>query len=235
MPTRGINTFGGTTPYMAPELMHPVKFGLNQSRLSREGDIYAIGMVVYEIVTGVRPFGLENFGGPEMVCVVLDGMRPAKPENAEAIGFGGGVWDLVERCWNEDRTQRPGSGDVRQRLTVAASWSPSVPPGPMAVLPPVPDLSAYSRTVHLFRTREPLTPIDRGEGGGRDDREDTRSIFERSMTFARVFVDGIQASIPPNVRERFGTFDRLHLREIVNNFRARFNLAPTRTPHLHQD
>ena len=48
--------------YMAPELMHPLKFGLNQSRSSREGDIYAIGIVVYDIVTGVRPFGLENLG-----------------------------------------------------------------------------------------------------------------------------------------------------------------------------
>ena len=227
-----MDIFGGTTPYMAPELIHPLKFGLRQSQLSREGDIYGIGMVVYEIVTGVRPFGLENFGGAEIMLAVLDGMRPARPENAEAIGFGEGVWDLVERCWNEDRTQRPGSGDVRQRLTVAASLSSSVPPGSMAVLPPIPDLDAYSGTTNLFRTRE---SIGLGEGCGGDDKEYTRSIFERSMSFARVLVDGIQASTPPNDQEKFGTFDRLHLREIVNKFRARFNLAPTRTPHLHQD
>ena len=146
MSTCGVNAFGGTTPYMAPELIRPLEFDLDQSQLSREGDVYAIGMVVYEIVTGVRPFGLENFGESRMVYAVLDGMRPAKPENAETIGFGGGVWDLVEKCWMEDRTQRPDSRDVRQCLTVAASWSPSVPPGPMTVLPEIPDdLSAHSK------------------------------------------------------------------------------------------
>lgn len=145
MSTRGMNPFGGTTLYMAPELIHPLKFGLECSLLSKEGDIYAIGMVVYEVMTGVRPFGLENFWGQQMVCAVLDGMRPTKPENAEAIGFGLGVWSLVEMCWREDWKQRPKTGDVRQRLTVAASWSSSVPPGPTIALPPVPDLSTHSK------------------------------------------------------------------------------------------
>ena len=140
-----MNSFGGTTPYMAPELIHPFKFGLKCSQLSKEGDIYAIGMVVYEIVTGVRPFGLENFREQQMVYAVLDGMRPEKPENAEAIGFGRGVWDLVERCWGEDWTQRPKTGDVRQRLTVAAARSSSIPPGPVIALTPTPDFSTHSK------------------------------------------------------------------------------------------
>lgn len=143
MSTRGMNSFGGTTPYMAPELIHPFKFGLERSQLSKEGDIYAIGMVVYEIVTGVRPFGPENFREQQMVYAVLDGKRPEKPENAEDIGFGGGVWDLVERCWREDWTQRPTTGEVRQRLTVAAAWSSSVPPGPMVA--PARDFSTHSK------------------------------------------------------------------------------------------
>lgn len=143
MSSRGMNSFGGTTPYTAPELIHPFKFGLGRSRLSEEGDIYAIGMVVYEIVTGVRPFGLENFKEQQMVYAVLDGMRPEKPENAEGIGFGG-VWDLVERCWREDWTQRPKTWELRQRLTVAAAWSSSVPPGPTIALPLTLDFSSHS-------------------------------------------------------------------------------------------
>jgi len=45
---------------MTPELIHPFGFGLKLSQLSKEGDVYAIGMAVYEIVTGVRPSGPEN-------------------------------------------------------------------------------------------------------------------------------------------------------------------------------
>ena len=71
--------------------------------------------------------------------------------------------------------------------------------------------------------------------GARNDREDTRSIFERSVSVAKLVVDGVNASIPPTVRETFGMLDRLHLRRFINNFRARFNFELTRAPHLHQD
>jgi len=119
---------------MAPELIYPAKFNLPQSKVSREGDIYAFGMVIYEIVTGVRPFGIEGFRPEEVVFVVLDGKRPAKPEDVEAVGFGRAIWDLVEKCWLEDRMQRPKTWDVRLSLSIAASMSSPVPPGPrMAV------------------------------------------------------------------------------------------------------
>ena len=73
------------------------------------------------------------------------------------------------------------------------------------------------------------------EGDSRGDTEDTRSIFERSMSVAKLITDGINSSILPTVREKFGRFDRLHLRRLIDNFRARFDFEPTRTPHLHQD
>ena len=119
---------------MAPELLYPTKYGLSRSQPSKEGDIYALGMVVYEVVTGVRPFGVENYRANELAYKVLEGIRPVKPENADTIGFGGGVWGLVEACWEEDRTQRPRTGEARQRLTVAASWSRIVPLGPMVAV-----------------------------------------------------------------------------------------------------
>lgn len=150
MSTRGMNPFGGTTPYMAPELIYPIKFGLKRSQLSKEGDIYAIGMVVYEVVTGVRPFGLENFREQQMVYAILDGMRPEKPENTEDIGFGRGIWEMVEKCWNQDRTRRPDTGDLRRRLTLAASWSSPVPPGRTIALPQTPDFSTHSERFATF-------------------------------------------------------------------------------------
>ena len=115
---------------MAPELMYPSKFSLQSPRISREADVYAFGMAMYEVVMGVRPFGLEGMKHDELIFVVMEGERPMKPDDVETVGFGNGLWDLVEKCWSQDRTQRPSTLDVRLRLKVAASMAPTVPPGP---------------------------------------------------------------------------------------------------------
>jgi serine/threonine protein kinase len=139
-----MNLGGGTPPYMAPELMYPTKFNLHSPQVSREVDIYALGMSMYEVVTGVRPFGMEGMRNEELMFVVIEGGRPAKPENAEAIGFGNGVWDLTEKCWSQDRTQRPKTWDVRLRLRVAASLSSDAPPGPRIEIPMARNISTCS-------------------------------------------------------------------------------------------
>ena len=46
---------GGTTPFMAPELLLPSKFGLYKCIPSKEADIYAIGMVIYQVRVAQRP------------------------------------------------------------------------------------------------------------------------------------------------------------------------------------
>lgn len=40
---------GGTTPFMAPELLSPSMFGKNRCRVSKEADIYAFGMVILQV------------------------------------------------------------------------------------------------------------------------------------------------------------------------------------------
>ena len=40
---------GGTTPFMAPELLVPSRFGLDKCLPSKEADIYAMAMVVYQV------------------------------------------------------------------------------------------------------------------------------------------------------------------------------------------
>jgi serine/threonine protein kinase len=123
-----MNLGGGTLPYTAPEISLPQEFGLRDSKLSKEGDIFAFGMTMYEVVTGVKPFRGKRH--PEMFFAVKEGQRPEKPKNAEAIGFENGIWKLVDECWSQDRRQRPSARDVRVRLTFAASKSLPAPPGP---------------------------------------------------------------------------------------------------------
>lgn len=42
---------GGTTPFMAPELLVPSKFGLRKCIPTKEADIYAMAMVIYQVLS----------------------------------------------------------------------------------------------------------------------------------------------------------------------------------------
>ena len=84
-------TAGGTPFYMAPELLNPEKYGEKNSRPTKPADIYAFGMVIYEVLTGFDPFYDQDLGVIQLVCRVLDGLRPTKPSNTEDIGFGSGT------------------------------------------------------------------------------------------------------------------------------------------------
>ena len=100
-------TAGGTPHYMAPELLSPDKYGEKNSRPTKPADIYAFGMVIYEVLTGFDPFYDKNLEALQLVCPVVNGLRPTKPSNAKDIGFGSGTWQLVKKCWEEKSKKRP--------------------------------------------------------------------------------------------------------------------------------
>jgi len=121
---------GMALSHMAPELLYPEKFGLRSCKVSKQADIYAFGMVIYEVLTGRPPFGAEKRRHPEIILRVLDGKRPRKPENAGDIGFGGGTWELVQRCWRRDRGGRPTVEKISKHFQHVERASSIVPPGP---------------------------------------------------------------------------------------------------------
>lgn len=133
-------TAGGTPLYMAPELLNPEKFGKTNSRPTRPADVYALGMVIYEVLTGFDPFYDQEFGTIQLVCRVLDGARPTKPGEAEEIGFGSGTWELVNKCWRTKSAKRPTIERVLTHLA-RVSGSSTVPrddslePNPLSTLP----------------------------------------------------------------------------------------------------
>jgi len=100
-------TAGGTPPYMAPELLDPDKFKKTNSRPTKPADMYAFGMVIYEVLTGFDPFYDQNLGTFQLARRVSGGLRPTKPSNAKDIGFGNGTWELVKECWKEKSERRP--------------------------------------------------------------------------------------------------------------------------------
>ena len=101
---------GGTFHWMSPELLDPKRVGLDKPRVTRESDCYALGMAIYEVLCGCAPFGTGNsfvdlFG-------VLEGKRPERPQGETGRLFTDGIWDVVERCWKPEPSERAKVEDV---------------------------------------------------------------------------------------------------------------------------
>jgi serine/threonine protein kinase len=47
-PTTGSTAMRGTVPWMAPELLDPIGFGLTHSKSTKASDMYALGMLILE-------------------------------------------------------------------------------------------------------------------------------------------------------------------------------------------
>jgi len=123
-------TVGGTPIYMAPELLSPIRFGKSSSRPTQPADIYAFGMVIYEVLTGFQPFHEQKRGLFDLTYHIAHGLRPARPDNVEQVGFGDGTWELVEECWMGEATRRPTIEQVLAHLKCVAAFSMVVDPTP---------------------------------------------------------------------------------------------------------
>jgi len=96
---------GGTTPWMSPELFDPNSFGLEKSCLTEKSDCYAMGMVIYEVLSGHTPF--SQFDSLTITGKVLAGRRPQRPEGEEGRLFTDAIWRLLELCWKPQPSDRP--------------------------------------------------------------------------------------------------------------------------------
>ena len=115
---------GGTVQWMSPELINP---DAQDYRRTKSSDCYALGMVVYEVLSGHQPF----FRCPkEAVNIkVLRGDRPERPQGAKSKWFTDKVWGILEYCWKPEPSERPSIELVLQCLEEAAeSWTPLLTP-----------------------------------------------------------------------------------------------------------
>jgi len=97
---------------MSPELLDPESFGLKKSRLTKESDCYALGMVIYEILSGQAPFAPSEVPSLQ----ILRGERPERPQGAQGTWFTDGIWGMLELCWKPQRGDRPGLNVVLRCL-----------------------------------------------------------------------------------------------------------------------
>lgn len=142
-PTLSSEEFTGTLRFMPPECLAPEKFGIERSEPTREVDIYAFAMTIFQVscssgfssaapfnfvqvLAGEPPF--RDLNSSKLVYSVIQGERPQKPQNAPAIGFSDSLWDFVKRCWDGDRTRRPLVAEAVERLHLATlGWHTLMP------------------------------------------------------------------------------------------------------------
>ena len=114
-------TQGGTFRWMSPELIEPKRFGFTKSRPTKSSDCYALGMVIYETISGNLPF--HEHTDLNVVMMVSKGECPPR-----GVRFTGSLWEMLELCWASHPSSRPSIEDVLQGLE-AVSKLPE-PPSP---------------------------------------------------------------------------------------------------------
>ena len=108
-------TQGGTARWMGPELIDPQRFGFKNSRPTKSSDCYALGMVIYETISGHLPF--HEHTDLTVFLKVLEGVRPPRE-----VGFANSLWGMLELCWAAQPSARPKVEDVLQCLE-SVPWS----------------------------------------------------------------------------------------------------------------
>ena len=114
---------GGTIRWMSPELLDPERFGMKGSRPTKQSDCYALGMVVYEVLSGQTPFAPST--APVVIRMILEGERPGRPEGEGGVLFTDAIWGVLELCWKPRPRDRASVKTVL--LSLGGNLSPSRP------------------------------------------------------------------------------------------------------------
>jgi len=118
----------GTPAYMAPE-----QVAGNRGMVDRHSDVYAMGVIIYELATGTSPFHAETLS--EVLSKILT--RTYTPLAQLRPDLPPGILQLVESALSDDPAQRFGSA-VELREAWVKAWSqlpPELRDAPVPALP----------------------------------------------------------------------------------------------------
>ena len=104
---------------MSPERIAPEQFGFTNGQPTIPSDCYALGMVIYETISGNLPF--HKYTDIQVSFKVVKGEQPR-----QGAMFTEGLWGMLERCWTIEPNKRPGIEEVLHCLE-ADSKSPQPP------------------------------------------------------------------------------------------------------------
>jgi eukaryotic-like serine/threonine-protein kinase len=102
----GSDTIVGALPYMAPEVIN------DKDEVSQKADVWSVAAILYELMTGDRPFG----DGLAAVANIVKGKLPSKPAllggSSQFSALSDELWQLMMRCFTADPVKRPPAKDL---------------------------------------------------------------------------------------------------------------------------
>ncbi|EXX57870.1 Ssk22p [Rhizophagus irregularis DAOM 197198w] len=105
--TSSNNEIYGVIPYIAPEIFRGSTF-------SKETDVYCMGMIMWELTTGCKPFANVEHD-IILIFKILDGEQPEITEDTPEC-----YANLMKSCWDPDPKKRPSAKKIRSTF---GSWS----------------------------------------------------------------------------------------------------------------
>ncbi|KAJ7083620.1 kinase-like domain-containing protein [Mycena belliarum] len=108
---------GGSTRWMAPELLDPSSCGLEVFQRTFASDVYSFACVCLELYTGNAPF--PEFSEGAVLLKVIRGERPECPPMAPE-------WcnQFITKCWSHIPANRPGTGNIIESIVQAVRRRP---------------------------------------------------------------------------------------------------------------
>ncbi|KAG8908796.1 hypothetical protein FRB99_003034 [Tulasnella sp. 403] len=115
----------GSVRWQAPEL-----WDARASKTVRS-DVYAYGILIAEVLSEEVPYPDCLDSGAVILSVKIDRVRPPRKPALSPSGVSyGPIWDVAERCWDENPEARPSMQDVCVLVKAAARSIESSTPKP---------------------------------------------------------------------------------------------------------
>jgi serine/threonine protein kinase, bacterial len=112
----------GTPGYLAPEVA-------SGRRVTAAADVYALGVMLYELCTGRQPFQAEN---PLLLVLAHTRQQPPRP-----LGMPDALWDVLARTLAKDPAARPAAAGLGDTLRALAPTLAGLPPCTVPAQAPV--------------------------------------------------------------------------------------------------
>lgn len=90
----------GALPYMAPETIDDLK------NVGKPADVWAIGALTFELLTGSRPFGAGYKAVPLIQAAKLPPLAPALTANSQFSPFAVEIYDVIKACMKKNPADR---------------------------------------------------------------------------------------------------------------------------------